>query len=79
MDSFYNHGDGIFIGWPVCGFRLNLAMPWFRSMPAAWSLDFARVVGIELLFYGSFLAVCVAARRVALAISDRRQVRPAPD
>ena len=78
LDSFYNHGNGVMIGWPFNRYHLNLAMPWFRSMVAAWNLDFARVIAIELLFYGSLLVVCLSARRVAISVSLRRKVRPGP-
>ena len=64
LDSFYNHGYGVVVGWPFSRARLNLAMPWFRSLPEGMHLDVRtlRVVLIEMLFYGAILSVCVAVR-----------------
>lgn len=64
LDSFYNHGYGVAIYWPVSQARLNLAMPWFSVLHGGWKLDAhtLQVVWVETLFYGTVLAVCVLLR-----------------
>lgn len=71
LDSFYNHGKGVAIYWPVSRARLVLPMPWFRTLPG-WALDWttARIVIIEAVFYGALLALAIGAR--ALEIRVRR-------
>jgi len=68
LDSFYNHGYGVAITWPVSQARLNLAMPWFSVLHGGWKLDAhtLQVVWVETLFYGTLLAVCVLVRRVGM-------------
>jgi membrane-bound metal-dependent hydrolase YbcI (DUF457 family) len=65
LDSFYNHGLGIAIGWPFGHFALNLPIPFFRSPSAHWLTDpdSVRTVLVELAFYGALLAACAGARR----------------
>lgn len=63
LDSFYNHNKGVAIYWPLSPARLNLAMPWFRTLPG-WALDWttARIVLIEAGFYGMIFALAIALR-----------------
>lgn len=69
LDSFYNHMHGVMIGWPINGYHLNLGLPWFQSMVPAPTLAFARVLAVELLFYGPLLLVCIGARWLAIRSS----------
>jgi hypothetical protein len=65
LDSFYNHHKGVAIFWPASTARLDLALPWFRTLPG-WALDAVtlRIVVIEAAFYGAVLAAAIAARVV---------------
>lgn len=38
LDSFYNHGLGVQIGWPLIDYRLNLPIPWLRTLDVAQPL-----------------------------------------
>jgi hypothetical protein len=69
LDSFYNHGKGVMIGWPFGHWRLNLALPWFHTFYPGSRLSGPniRVMLIELAFYGPLLAGCVLLRRVGKA------------
>ena len=54
LDTFYNHGKGIGLLWPVSKQKLSLAMPWFGnwdlSQPVTSSHNLS-VFGIEFLVY----------------------------
>ena len=60
LDSFYSHGKGVRIFWPVSGDALNLSMPWFDvlqpGIPPAAAL---RIFAIEFAFYGTLLGLCL--------------------
>jgi hypothetical protein len=73
LDSFYNHGRGVVIGWPVNRYALNLRMPWFTALWPGWNLAFAREVGTEMLFYGTILLICIAARKAVIRSAPRRR------
>lgn len=68
LDSFYNHGRGIAVLWPLSDGRLVLTLPWFSTLHGWWALDShtARVAAIELGFYGALLLIVVTARRLIL-------------
>lgn len=72
LDSFYNHGKGVAIYWPVSRARLNFSLPWFCTLPG-WALDWttARIVLIEALFYGIVLAVAIGARSIEVRRARR--------
>ncbi|QDT67173.1 hypothetical protein MalM25_00700 [Planctomycetes bacterium MalM25] len=40
LDSLYNHGKGVQIGWPLTDFRLTLPIPWLQTLeiqqPLSW-------------------------------------------
>jgi len=80
LDSFYNHGEGVSIGWPLVPWRLNLPIPWFSTLRGwyAWDLHTLRVVAIEGAFYGGLLAICLMIRlrflRCATTGTDFEQV-----
>lgn len=62
LDSFYNHGRGIAIFWPMSKARLNLAMPWFAnwdlSQPVVSQHNLS-VFGIEFLAYSPILLAAI--------------------
>jgi len=54
LDTFYNHGEGLGLLWPVSKQRLSLAMPWFENWDLSqpvMSPDNLSVFGIEFLAY----------------------------
>ncbi|MBN1429374.1 MAG: metal-dependent hydrolase [Anaerolineae bacterium] len=59
LDSFYNHGYGIAIFWPLSDARLTLPLPWFSVVTEQTFLaaEGLREYFTEFVFYGSFLAV----------------------
>ena len=61
LDSFYNHGLGVKVGWPFGPLRLNFAIPFFASSrpEEGLSLHNLRVVSVELAFYGVLLVLCL--------------------
>jgi membrane-bound metal-dependent hydrolase YbcI (DUF457 family) len=65
LDSFYSHGRGIRIFWPVSDAALNLAIPWFHVLQRGPPPDLAmlRIFGIEALCYGALLGACLIWRR----------------
>ena len=68
LDSFYSHGQGIRIFWPVSDAALNLAVPWFHVLRRGSSADLAtlRILATEAVFYGAFLGACLIWRRRSL-------------
>jgi hypothetical protein len=64
LDSFYDHGKGVAILWPLSAARLNLSLPWFSSLRGTWGWDghTARVVAIELVFYGALVVTALLVR-----------------
>ncbi|MFW6051344.1 MAG: metal-dependent hydrolase [Myxococcota bacterium] len=63
LDSFYNHGRGIAVFWPVSDAHLVLPIPWFSTVRPPWrSAHNLQVFGIELLVYGSVLLAALAWR-----------------
>jgi hypothetical protein len=65
LDSFYSHGRGIAIFWPISGAHLALPIPWFHTIRLhPWDTSFnLSVFLVELAFYGPFLAFCIYLRR----------------
>jgi hypothetical protein len=65
LDSFYNHGQGIAIFWPLSSARLALPMPWFRtwsSVTPPLNADTFYICLVETLFYGPILLLVVGWR-----------------
>lgn len=58
LDTFYNHGKGLAVYWPLSDGRIALPIPWFRTLSAdqvfCWR-NF-RVAAIEAVCYGMVLA-----------------------
>jgi membrane-bound metal-dependent hydrolase YbcI (DUF457 family) len=65
LDSFYSHGHGIRIFWPVSDAALNLAIPWFHVLQRGSSPDLAtlRILATEAVCYGALLGACLIWRR----------------
>jgi hypothetical protein len=60
LDSFYNHGRGVAIFWPLSDARLALPLPWFSVAPfppfnlallQECAIEFASYVPLVLLAY----------------------------
>ena len=66
LDSFYNHGKGVMVGWPFNRWRLNLSLPWFHTFypESRLSGPNVEVMLVELAFYGPLLAACLALRHL---------------
>jgi hypothetical protein len=65
LDTFYNHGRGLAMFWPVSQTRLALPMPWFNTLngsPPLLGRHIAYVFGVELLAYGTLLVLALAWR-----------------
>ena len=60
LDSFYSHGKGVRIFWPLSGDALNLSMPWFDVLqPGVPPRVALRIFAVEFAFYGSLLGLCL--------------------
>ena len=60
LDSFYSHGMGVRIFWPLSLDALNLSMPWFDVLHIGVPPDVAvRIFAVEFAFYGSLLGLCL--------------------
>ncbi|MDA3924446.1 MAG: metal-dependent hydrolase [Kiritimatiellae bacterium] len=69
LDSFYNHGQGIAIGWPFFDFRLNFPIPIFQTLDLRfpiWHYRNLSVMAIELAAYLPILLVAVGFRMLRL-------------
>ena len=68
LDSFYSHGQGVRIGWPVGEWRLIFPMPWFdiiHTNESIFSSHNMKVVFVELLFYSPIIVLMhLLSRRV---------------
>jgi hypothetical protein len=64
LDTFYNHGEGLAMFWPLSHARLALPIPWFTTMDtrALFSEHNARVFAIEGVVYGAVLVLAVVVR-----------------
>ena len=64
LDTFYNHGNGLGMFWPVSNAHLALPIPWFATatMWPKLTVHNLRVASIEILFYGALLALCIVIR-----------------
>jgi membrane-bound metal-dependent hydrolase YbcI (DUF457 family) len=65
LDSFYSHGGGIGVLWPLSSARLHLPVPFFDTVHKPlpyFDLHTARVWAVELAFYGTVFALVLIAR-----------------
>ncbi|MBI5354794.1 MAG: metal-dependent hydrolase [Chloroflexi bacterium] len=58
LDSFYNHGKGIAIYWPISSARLALPIPWF-DVATGSSLHIIQVMLIEFASYSPILLLAI--------------------
>lgn len=66
LDTFYNHGRGLAMFWPVGSWRLALPISWFSVMdgiPKTLDGRVLRILGIELLAYGTLFVLALMWRR----------------
>ena len=72
LDSFYNHGRGIVILWPISSGRLKFPIPWFENFDLSQSV-FSQfnltVFGIEFV---SYTPILLAAILVSYRLRSRR-------
>ena len=66
LDTFYNHGNGLAVFWPISDARIALPIAWFSTLqlPPIVSKHNLRVMLIEAIAYGLVLACVVVARRM---------------
>jgi hypothetical protein len=70
LDSFYNHGHGIAIYWPVSRARLVFPIPWFSVLPNTpppFTLRHFQIYGVELLAYGALVGFIMLIRHLLQA------------
>ena len=75
LDSFYNHGEGIRIYWPLWQKSLALPMPWFSSLnsiPPPLDAHTLRICLVEFAFYLPWLLLAVYWRRHRGQASSQR-------
>jgi LexA-binding, inner membrane-associated putative hydrolase len=67
LDSFYNHGRGVAIFWPLSDAHLALPIPWFSVVPfPPLSLALLRECAIECASYLPLVALAYILRRSGL-------------
>ena len=71
LDSFYNHGRGIAIFWPVSSSRLNLAMPWFANYDLSQSIVSQHNLTVFAIEFIAYLPILLA----AVVISKKLRIR----
>jgi membrane-bound metal-dependent hydrolase YbcI (DUF457 family) len=71
LDTFYNHGKGLAMFWPVSDARVALPVLWFETMTTSPVLGAhnLRVFAIEGAAYGALLAVAIVVSRTRRARS----------
>lgn len=66
LDTFYNHGQGLRMFWPISAASLALPVPWLETLrpPVRYTTPHSlRVLAIELLTFGAiFVAAWVTCR-----------------
>ncbi len=67
LDSFYNHGRGIGVMWPLGEGRLNLPLPWFETLRIYSKNDILsphslRIYATEGIAYGIVLLAIITLR-----------------
>lgn len=68
LDSFYQHGHGIAIGWPFLDLRLNLPFPFFHTVDLSLSPlhpTNLSVFAIEAIAFSPLLALALWRRQFA--------------
>ncbi|MEM9185278.1 MAG: metal-dependent hydrolase [Planctomycetota bacterium] len=70
LDTFYNHGRGVALLWPVSDARLALPIPWFATaggVPPPPNWHTLRVLLIEAFCYGAVVAIAAWLRAERIA------------
>ena len=65
LDTFYNHGRGLAMFWPLSDAHLALPIPWFSTMhpfPPYLNSHSIRVWAVELLVYSVLLGLALTWR-----------------
>ncbi len=64
LDTFYNHGHGLAMFWPLSPERVALPIPWLTTAhpQAPFSLHNLRVAFLEVVTFGLLLALVVAGK-----------------
>ncbi len=76
LDSFYSHGQGIAIYWPVSTGRLNLAMPWFRNLDLSQSPISGHNLSVGLVELLAFAPILWAAVAFTYWLDKRNGPKP---
>ena len=65
LDSFYSHGYGVRIFWPLGDAALSLPVPWFHVLPRDSLIQptTLQILVTEAVCYGALLGACVIFRR----------------
>jgi hypothetical protein len=77
LDTFYNHGKGLLMFWPLTDRRLALPLPWFSvvkisSLPLTPEQIHSLLA--ELVLYGGILFIIILIRRLEMFKWIRRHV-----
>jgi hypothetical protein len=65
LDSFYNHGKGVMIFWPVSAASLALPIPWLSALPGTHpllSLAVLQIFVLEFITFAPFLLLMILIR-----------------
>jgi hypothetical protein len=77
LDSFYNHGLGVLILWPVSTGRLILPIPWlaaFTSFPPPSTAEMVLICIIEFLTFAPFLLLAILVRMFDIDLKVMRMI-----
>jgi hypothetical protein len=80
LDTFYNHGKGLAMFWPISDARLALPIAWFSvvtNIPPPMTWETARILLIELVCYGAVF-LCVVLLKQGRTIQRDRKLPPNP-
>ena len=65
LDSFYNHGKGIAIFWPISKARLILPIPWLsvvKQLPLPVTPELLRILLIEFVTFSPLILLAIVLR-----------------
>jgi hypothetical protein len=65
LDTFYSHGNGVVILWPVSQASLAIPVPWFSTLPMDPIQNFVKILRIflfEILSYSPLLVFSISVR-----------------
>ncbi len=67
LDTFYNHGKGLMLFWPVSGARTALPIPWLAIMPSPFfpiTEAHVKVLLLELVTFAPLLILVILGNRI---------------